>query len=50
MEYKDSEQTTIKIRKSTHEKIKAIRKEKGISISFLVDKAINDYLKNNERK
>lgn len=44
-QYKDSEQVTIKIRRSSHEKLKEIRNTKGISITFAVDEALEDYLK-----
>lgn len=47
----NKEQTTIKIRKATHEKLKEIRKNQGISMAFLVDQAINEYIeKRNKRK
>jgi len=39
---------TIKIEKTTKDKIDKIKKKTGIPIKFIVDQAIKDYIKNNK--
>lgn len=46
--YKEKIWTTIRIKKTTHKKMLAFKKNKGQNPTYIAEKAINDYMDKNK--